>query len=52
MHLQERFLHESVKALVVLTERIRTRLTQGAGSSDVTQNYTAGFDITGGARVR
>jgi hypothetical protein len=31
MHLQERFLHESVKALVVLTERIRTRLTQGAG---------------------
>jgi hypothetical protein len=31
MHLQERFLHESVKALAVLTERIRTRLTQGAG---------------------
>jgi hypothetical protein len=31
MHLQERFLHESVRALVVLTERIRTRLTQGAG---------------------
>jgi len=31
MHLQERFLHESVKALSVLTERIRTRLTQGAG---------------------
>jgi hypothetical protein len=31
MHLQERFLHESVKALVVLNERIRTRLTQGAG---------------------
>lgn len=31
MHLQERFLHESLKALVVLTERIRTRLTQGAG---------------------
>lgn len=31
MHLQERFLHESVKALVVLTERMRTRLTQGAG---------------------
>jgi hypothetical protein len=31
MHLQERFLHESIKALVVLTERIRTRLTQGAG---------------------
>ncbi len=31
MHLQERFLHKSVKALVVLTERIRTRLTQGAG---------------------
>jgi hypothetical protein len=31
MHLQERFLHESVKALVVLTERIRTRVAQGAG---------------------
>jgi hypothetical protein len=31
MHLQERFLHESVKALVVLTERMRTRLIQGAG---------------------
>jgi Helicase C-terminal domain len=31
MHLQERFLHESVRALAVLTERIRTRLTQGAG---------------------
>ena len=31
MHLQERFLHDSVRALVVLTERIRTRLTQGAG---------------------
>jgi hypothetical protein len=31
MHLQERFLHDSVKALAVLTERIRTRLTQGAG---------------------
>jgi len=30
MHLQERFLHESVKALVVLIERIGTRLTQGA----------------------
>lgn len=31
MDLQERFLHESVKALVVLAERMRTRLTQGAG---------------------
>jgi hypothetical protein len=31
MDLQERFLHDSVKALAVLTERIRTRLTQGAG---------------------
>jgi hypothetical protein len=31
MHLQERFLHDSVAALAVLTERIRTRLTQGAG---------------------
>ena len=31
MHLQERFLHESVRALAVLTERMRTRLTQGAG---------------------
>jgi hypothetical protein len=31
MHLQERFLQESVGAQVVLTERIRTRLTQGAG---------------------
>ncbi|WP_158566866.1 DEAD/DEAH box helicase [Actinomadura craniellae] len=30
-HLQERFLHESVGAVVALRERIRTRLTQGAG---------------------
>ncbi|TVZ06318.1 DEAD/DEAH box helicase [Trebonia kvetii] len=30
-HLQERFLHDSAGALAVLTERIRTRLTQGAG---------------------
>jgi Helicase C-terminal domain len=31
MHLQERFLHDSVGALAVLDERIRARLTQGAG---------------------
>jgi predicted secreted protein len=31
MHLQERFLYESAGALAVLAERIRTRLTQGAG---------------------
>ncbi|MFE1830176.1 DEAD/DEAH box helicase family protein [Streptomyces yangpuensis] len=30
-HLQERFLYESVGAHVVLNERIRTRITQGAG---------------------
>lgn len=42
MHLQERFLHESVKALVVLTERIRTRLTQGAGrTTGNTADYAA-----------
>lgn len=42
MHLQERFLHESVKALVVLTERIRTRLTQGAGrTTRNTADYAA-----------
>jgi hypothetical protein len=31
MHLEERFIHHSLGAPVVLTERIRTRLTQGAG---------------------
>ena len=30
-HLQERFLYESLGAQVVLNERIRTRITQGAG---------------------
>ncbi|MFF5265023.1 DEAD/DEAH box helicase [Actinomadura viridis] len=30
-HLQERFLHDSAGAVVALRERIRTRLTQGAG---------------------
>ncbi|MEU7117946.1 DEAD/DEAH box helicase [Streptomyces zaomyceticus] len=30
-HLQERFLYESLGAHVVLNERIRTRITQGAG---------------------
>lgn len=38
MHLQERFLHESVKALSVLAERMRTRITQGAGRA--TRNST------------
>jgi len=31
MHLQERFIHDGLGASAVLTERIRTRLTQGAG---------------------
>ncbi|HEV2377621.1 MAG TPA: hypothetical protein VGS19_36355 [Streptosporangiaceae bacterium] len=31
MHLQERFVQDGLKALVVLTERVRARLAQGAG---------------------
>lgn len=38
MHLQERFLQESAGATAVLAERIRTRLTQGAGRA--TRNST------------
>jgi hypothetical protein len=38
MHLQERFIHDGLGAVAVLTERIRTRLTQGAGRA--TRNST------------
>ncbi|WP_189082569.1 DEAD/DEAH box helicase [Mangrovihabitans endophyticus] len=49
-HLQERFLHESLSATVVLSERIRTRLTQGAGratrnSADYAAVLSLGKDL-------
>ena len=57
MHLQERFLHDSLAALSVLTERIRTRLTQGTGratrnSSDYAAVILLGRELVDVLRAR